>query len=145
LNTQAVENNDRSTTITLTFTNPSLIMAKRIVIIEDDPYIMELLIYVFENEGYQVSSFKNSQTAADIGLLFPHVVLLDVNLAGSPRRGDQVCADLKSYAATANLPVILLSAEGNLELIAAKCLADGFIAKPFDLDVLLKKVSEAVL
>lgn len=119
-------------------------MAKRIVIIEDNSFIMELLIYLFENEGYQVSSFNNSQTAVDIALFNPSVVLLDVNLMGSPCRGDEVCADLKSYAATANLPVILLSSEENLEFIATNCRADGFITKPFDPEVLLKRVSEAV-
>ncbi|MFW0718664.1 response regulator transcription factor [Pedobacter sp. N23S346] len=120
-------------------------MAKRIVIIEDDLNIMELLVYLFENEGYHVSSFTKSQTAADIGLLSPDVVLLDVNLAGSPKRGDEICAELKGLALTEKLPVFLLSAEKNLQSIATNCRADDYLSKPFDIDKLLMKVKNVQL
>lgn len=119
-------------------------MAKRILIIEDSLFIREVLIHLFESEGYEVCSFENSQTVVNIALLIPDIVLLDVNLLGSPKNGDEVCADLKRYPATANLPVILLSAEDNLEFIAMKCHADGFITKPFNAEVLLKTITESI-
>ena len=115
-------------------------MAKRIVIIEDDPNILELLDYLFENEGYHIFSFSQSQTAKHIQTLLPDVILLDVNLVGSLCQGNEVCNELKALLATSCLPVMLLSAERNLSVIAAQCHADAFICKPFDIDELVEKV-----
>jgi two-component system response regulator VicR len=119
---------------------PSLIMAKRIVIIEDDTDILELLVYLFENEGYQVSSFTKGREAREISQLMPDVVLLDVNLAGSAKRGDQICSELRKLDLTVPFPVMLLSAEKDLATLAAACMADGYMAKPFDIDNLIAKV-----
>ena len=74
---------------------PSLIMAKRILIIEDDIDILELLVYLFENEGYQVSSFNRAPEAEEIIHLLPDVILLDVNLAGSAKREIRFVLTLK--------------------------------------------------
>jgi two-component system response regulator VicR len=115
-------------------------MTKRIVIIEDDQNILELLIFLFEGEGYHVSPFSKSQTAVDISLLFPDVIILDVSLIGSLKHGDAVCTELKELLVTSKLPVLLLSAEKNLQSIAEGCLADAYIKKPFDIDELLNKV-----
>ncbi|MNK18723.1 Phosphate regulon transcriptional regulatory protein PhoB [compost metagenome] len=115
-------------------------MAKHIVIIEDDPNILELLVYLFEDEGYQISSFSQSQTANHIQTLLPDVVLLDVNLSGSISQGDEICKELKKLVATSQLPVMLLSAEKDLASIAKKCNADAFLCKPFDIGELMGKV-----
>jgi DNA-binding response OmpR family regulator len=116
-------------------------MTKRIVIIEDDQNILELLVYLFHTEGYHVTTFTTSQSAGHIGSLLPDVVLLDVNLIGSQKSGDQVCSELKALLSTSEIPVLLLSAEKNLETIARNCLADAFICKPFDITELIEKVS----
>ncbi|KQR70407.1 response regulator transcription factor [Pedobacter sp. Leaf176] len=115
-------------------------MAKRIVIIEDDDNILELLVYLFENEGYHVSSFAKSMEVMEIALLSPDVVLLDINLTGSSKRGDEICADIKKLPADQIFPVVLLSAETDLETLARNCMADGHVAKPFDIDKLILKV-----
>lgn len=119
-------------------------MAKRIVIIEDDPNILELLVYLFENEGYHIFSFSQSQTAKHIQTLLPDVILLDVNLVRSVSQGNNVCTELKALLATSRLPVMLLSAERNLSVIAAQCQADSFLCKPFDIDELVEKVKVLV-
>jgi DNA-binding response OmpR family regulator len=117
-------------------------MAKRIVIIEDDPNILELLVYLFESEGYKVNPFATGRSADEIGLLMPDVVILDVSLVGSPQRGDQICSEIKKLLSTSKLPVILLSAEKDLESIAKNCFADAFIGKPFDIDDLVNKAAQ---
>lgn len=124
-----------------TYLNPSLIMAKRIVIIEDDIDIMELLVHIFENEGYHVSSSNISLEAGEIAQLLPDVVLLDINLAGSPKNGDEICLDLRQLSFTKSLPVMLLSAERDLARLAGNCRADGFMEKPFDVDKLIGQVA----
>ena len=115
-------------------------MAKRIVIIEDDTNILELLVYLFENEGYHVSSFTKSLEVEEIALRSPDVVLLDINLTGSPKRGDEICSDIKKLPADQMFPVVLLSAETDLETLARNCMADGYVAKPFDIEKLILKV-----
>jgi len=115
-------------------------MAKRIVIIEDDPNILELLIFILEAEGYQISPFATGIDAAEIGLLNPDMVLLDVSLIGYPKTGDQICGDLKKLLATSKIPVMLLSAEKDLAGISTACFSDDFLTKPFDIDELVNKV-----
>ena len=51
-------------------------MAKRILIIEDDPGILELLYFIFEMEGYIVDGFLTGKTAEDIVLLAPDIIIL---------------------------------------------------------------------
>jgi two-component system response regulator VicR len=115
-------------------------MAKRIVIIEDDPNILDLLTYLFKADGYDVSAFATGMSAAEIGTLKPDVVLLDVALVGYPKTGDQICSELKALLSTSRIPVLLLSAERNLQAIANACHSDAFLCKPFDIDELLDKV-----
>jgi len=115
-------------------------MAKRILIIEDDTDILELLIYIFEEEGYHVSSFTKSLEAEQIVLLSPDVVLMDINLSGSPKRGDEICSDLRKFEFSRQIPVLLLSAEKNLASLALNCQADEYMTKPFDIDKLIENV-----
>ncbi|RZL02590.1 MAG: response regulator transcription factor, partial [Pedobacter sp.] len=81
-------------------------MTKRIVIIEDDASILELLIFLFEDEGYTVFPFPNSQTATSIADLQVSIILLDVKLNGSLKNGNDVCIELKALPITSLLPVI---------------------------------------
>lgn len=119
-------------------------MAKRILIIEDDPDILEILDIIFANEGYDIISRRNGMSADEIGLLHPDLVLLDVRISGFEKTGAQICADLKALALTSNLPVLLLSAETNLSLIAHNCGADGHVSKPFEITNLVDKVKELI-
>ena len=115
---------------------------KRILIIEDDPDILDLLNIIFEDEGYEIFSFNRGTTVENIHLLSPDLILLDVRIVGFEKTGDQLCSELKSVAETQNMPIILLSAENNLSSIASKCGANNFLAKPFEIKVLLNAVKE---
>ncbi|CAH0276724.1 Transcriptional regulatory protein TcrA [Pedobacter sp. Bi27] len=117
-------------------------MIKRILIIEDDPGILELLHLIFETEGYAVEGFLNGKSAAEIILLKPDMIILDIKIVGSVQTGDQICADLKATTPLYITPVLLLSAEPDLPELSAACFSDSFMAKPFDLDKLLNRVAE---
>ncbi|SOD13796.1 response regulator transcription factor [Pedobacter xixiisoli] len=119
-------------------------MAKRILIIEDDPDILDILDIIFQDEGYDIISRRNGMSANEIGLLHPDLVLLDVRISGFEKTGSQICKELKALTDTNNLPVLLLSAEKNLNLIANGCGADGYISKPFDIIGLTRKVREMI-
>ena len=119
-------------------------MAKRILIIEDDPDILEILQIIFQDEGFEIISKQNGMSAGEIGLLHTDLVLLDVRINGFEKTGAQICAELKKLTETSRLPVILLSAESGLDKIAKTCGADAFISKPFEINGLVKKVMEMI-
>ena len=68
----------------------------------------------------------------------PQLILLDIRLSNG--YGHLLCEDLKSNAKTSHIPVILVSGADNLEKIAVDYKADGFLAKPFDMEDLIQMV-----
>ena len=117
-------------------------VGKRILIIEDDPDILEILGIIFQEEGYEVILSETGDETAIIHLIIPDIVLLDVRLERSAKNGDVLCAELKSQPATHQLPVLLLSAERDIKQICVECGANGYIAKPFDITALVLKVRQ---
>lgn len=128
----------------LTIASPSenLCMAKRLLIIDDDPAILDVLNIVFLDEGYNVVISDNSEIIVDLQKIAPDLILLDVNITTSIKNGDIICGEIKAVAETHLLPIILLSAELDLVQISIDCGADGYIKKPFDLDDLTGKVRD---
>lgn len=104
-----------------------------VLVIDDDPVILELLRVNFEIEGFDVICAKDGEE----GLLraqndHPDVVISDIMM---PRRdGLQLLADLKGGQSTQDLPVILLSAKAQKTEVqqGLDMGADDYITKPFD-------------
>ena len=118
----------------------SVNMPKRLLIIEDDPDILEILNLIFNEEGYEVVLSENDEASYHIHEIMPDLVLLDIRLLNSRQNGDAICSRLKSQPETKRFPVILLSAELNLPSIGLSCGADGWISKPFDIIELTQQV-----
>lgn len=117
-------------------------MSKRILVIDDDEDILELLHIVFQEEGYDVVLSNTGEAAEHIQVIHPDLILLDVRIAGSAKRGDEICAELKKQFKNEKMPIILLSAETDLEILANKCGADHYVSKPFDIYQLLIQVQK---
>ncbi|MGA9649261.1 response regulator transcription factor [Pedobacter sp.] len=117
-------------------------MSKRILIIEDNPEILELLHLIFEGAGYLVDGYLFGKSAVEIILLECDVIILDIRIEGYEQTGDQICADIKALIPPFTTPILLLSAEKNLSELALACHSDSFMSKPFDLDKLLNRVEE---
>ncbi|MCE6992968.1 two-component system response regulator [Dyadobacter sp. CY323] len=117
-------------------------MRKKILIIEDDPDILELLRIVFRDSGYDVIFSPVELDTGYIQVLHPDLILLDVRLKDSSRSGAQICSDLKSNPDTEMTPVILCSAEYDLPEIASRCHADMYLAKPYNIVSLLSQVNK---
>lgn len=115
-------------------------MSKRILIIDDDEDILDILHVIFRDEGFNVVVSNTGEAANNIHIINPDLILLDVRIAGSEKRGDQICAEIKANYPENKLPVVLVSAETDLEMIANQCGADFYIKKPFDIYDLLLKV-----
>jgi len=116
-------------------------VGKRILVIEDDEDILELLKIVFRDSGYDMI-FSNIDLDTDyINILHPDLVLLDVRLKGASRNGAEICREIKASPLLNKLPVILCSAEYNLAEIAQECHADTYISKPYNFIDLLSQVN----
>jgi two-component system phosphate regulon response regulator PhoB len=119
--------------------------SEKIVIVEDETDIREVLIYNFEREGFTVWG------AADgwYGLKLihdknPDLVLLDLMLPSYD--GLEICRDLKSDKATAAIPIIMVTAKGEeSDIVAGLALgADDYVTKPFSPKELMAR-AKAVL
>jgi two-component system, OmpR family, phosphate regulon response regulator PhoB len=113
-------------------------MAKKIIVIEDNHDILDMIAYILEDEGYEVLSSLNSEPLKDIEVHGPDLILLDDWLPDG--YGHRLCAKLKENPDTSHVPVLLISSVINLPELAKKSKADGYIAKPFDINHLIGMV-----
>ncbi|HEX3705963.1 MAG TPA: BTAD domain-containing putative transcriptional regulator [Mycobacteriales bacterium] len=114
--------------------------AGAILVVDDSPANVRLLEAVLNVHGYDVRSASDGPAAlAMIGEVPPDLVLLDVQMPGM--NGHEVCRRIREDPATAMLPVIVITASGNDEKLAAlEAGADDFIARPFDQAELVARV-----
>ena len=113
-------------------------MKKKIMFIDDDESILEIMHIVLEGEGYDVETSLNVQPLHHFNGNLPDLILLDVLLSGED--GIEVCRRLKSQEKTKDIPIILLSAHSSASKTAQNSGADAFLDKPFDIDVLVEMV-----
>lgn len=114
-------------------------MNKHIYVVEDNDDIRELVEFLLEAEDYQVSSFANiTDFKTKWNTDLPDMMVLDVMLPDG--NGLDVCNELKEDEFIKNIPILLMSANTNVSYITNQSKADDFIAKPFDIDELVKKV-----
>lgn len=113
---------------------------KKILVVDDEPDILEFLQVILEEEGYTVVTSDKGEYLEQLhngGL--PHLILLDVLLSG--KDGREIVKYLKSQQETRHIPVIMFSAHPSAEETARQAGADDFLAKPFNIDVLLEKIA----
>ncbi|MGI8419203.1 MAG: response regulator [Candidatus Levyibacteriota bacterium] len=112
-------------------------MNKKILIVDDDQDILEPLSLILEEEGYTVATTpKGEMTYGKVNEFKPDLILLDLLLSGSD--GRKICKTLKENSETKHLPIIMMSAHPGAETDSRNCGANGFIAKPFESEDLLK-------
>jgi len=114
---------------------------RKILIVEDDPDIVLALTTILEDEGYVVVAIDSGKhlpenmPPSDL----PGLILLDMLLAGQD--GREIARQLKANPSTRHIPILMLSAYPTIEQEAKAVGADGFLAKPFELDDLLAKIT----
>lgn len=117
----------------------------KVVIIEDEPDIIEVMSYNLKREGYQVSASRRGDEGLNlVRNQSPALVLLDLMLPGTD--GLSICQQLKADPITRDIPIIIVSAKGEESdvVIGLGLGADDYIAKPFSPRELLARV-KAVL
>ena len=113
---------------------------KQIFILEDDDSIREMIAYLLSSKGYEVHAFPNAgEFGRSIKLQKPDLILMDIMLPDG--NGLEICKNLHDDKQTKDIPVILMSAHSNDSVSKENCARD-FIAKPFDIEDLLKAVGK---
>lgn len=114
---------------------------KKILVIDDDKDILEPISIILEIAGYQVfTSVKGDEAYNIVDKFRPDIILLDILMSGSD--GRIICKRLKQDDSTKNIPIIMMSAHPAAKFDSTNSGAEGFIAKPFDTNILLSIIQE---
>lgn len=116
---------------------------KQILIVDDSESIVALLSEFLINYGFEVRSALSKKELVLILLSAqPDLILLDVRLSGDD--GRKICRDLKANSSYKNIPIILLSGSHELLESFEDYNADDVVEKPFDIDMILQKITALV-
>lgn len=117
-------------------------MAKnKILIVEDETSLVEVLTYNLEREGYEVAIAKEGREALrKAQTLLPDLILLDLMLPGLG--GLDICRELRASPRTANMSILMLTAKGEEsdQIVGFAVGADDYVTKPFSVKVLLQRI-----
>ena len=114
----------------------------RVLIVEDETALVELLRYNLEQSGFRVSvAYDGEEALASVQEDVPDLILLDWMLP--LMSGIEVCRQLRRQTSTANLPIIMLTARGeeSERVRGLSTGADDYIVKPFSVPELLARVN----
>lgn len=113
---------------------------RRILAVDDDKDILDVLKYILEDSGYEVITLSDGHYLFDkINTAHPDLILIDIMLGNMD--GRELCKDIKTRLETHEIPVVLISASHNVGSSLNQAGApDAFLAKPFDIDDLLNIV-----
>jgi len=117
-------------------------MGTKILVVDDEANICEMLRVYLENEGYEVKTASDGAEGIDFFKMYePDLVLLDIML---PKKdGWQVCREIREISSK---PVIMITAKGDVfdKVLGLELGADDFVVKPFDMKELSARI-KAVL
>ena len=114
---------------------------EKILIVDDEKDIVELVQYNLQKEGYRVISAYNGEDALElIKKHLPNLIILDLMLPGID--GLEICRILKKDSLTSNIPIIMLTAKGEEAdiVVGLELGADDYVTKPFSVRQLLARV-----
>jgi DNA-binding response OmpR family regulator len=111
----------------------------KIIIFDDDEDILSICTYILKEQGWEVSSFTDCNNVVErVSRIKPVVILMDNWI---PDDGGIIATQkLKSSPDVASIPVVYFSANSDIRLLAEQAGADRYLAKPFDLEDLIKSV-----
>lgn len=114
---------------------------KKLLIVDDDRSLVELLAFEFEESGYDVLTAHNGESGEIMAReKKPDLIILDIMLPGMD--GYRVCRRLKLGQGTRDIPILMLTAKSRIADIEKgfKTHVDDYLVKPFELDRLHEKI-----
>lgn len=115
-------------------------MAKKILVADDDPAIVDAVKMMLELHGYEVDTTVDGETIYKMKKNYPDILLLDIWMSGQD--GRKICKSIKKDPFTKNIPVIMISASKDVRNSAKEAGADDFIEKPFEQEDLLRLIEK---
>jgi DNA-binding response OmpR family regulator len=112
---------------------------KKILVVEDDKDIQQVFKIVLHSLGYRVECLEDGAGVLQI-THWPDAIILDKQLPGM--NGVDVCKALKSMEESQHVPVIMISGTSGVEEAARLAGADDYLEKPFQMHVILKKLTK---
>jgi DNA-binding response OmpR family regulator len=115
-------------------------MSKKILIVDDNELIVEVMSYILINNGYDVTSLSTGDYVIDeVKSTQPDLLIMDALLPGMD--GRDICKILKDNKDTKEMPVIICSGTDDLEeALRFNGAPNDILRKPFDITALISKV-----
>jgi two-component system phosphate regulon response regulator PhoB len=113
----------------------------KILIVEDEPSLVEVLSYNLQREGYEVAVAKEGREGLRKAQThLPDLVILDLMLPGLS--GLDICRELRASPRTAGVSILMLTAKGEEsdQIVGFAVGADDYVTKPFSVKVLLQRI-----
>ena len=117
-------------------------MKKKVLVIENNRDIRDIVSFILEEAGFKCLGIPEPEKIDHVGKFHPDIILVDEFINSKP--GHRLCHRIKQHKTLRHLPVIILSTASNIEVIAKECNANDFVSKPFDMDELITKVTDAI-
>jgi DNA-binding response OmpR family regulator len=111
-------------------------MKKKVLIVENDEDIRNIVGLILEDEGYEVAGC--AYTLENLLTMEADLILMDEWV--NSKQGPMLCKEVKAVEHLAHIPVIIFSTAMDIAEIARDCKANGYVHKPFDLEVLISEV-----
>lgn len=111
---------------------------------DDEQDLLTLFEVSLKAKGYTVGISTNAKNLwALLRRKLPDVLFLDIQMGGV--NGGELCQQIKKKKETAGIPIVMLSANDNVEEIAKQCGADGFVHKPFKTEKILQEIERILV
>lgn len=115
-------------------------MKKRILVVENNKDILDLISLVLDEAGYEVNLYQSETNIFEKIIIFqPDAILLDI--VKPTTEGTELCRQIKAAEGTSHIPVIVLSTHTQIHKVKDVC-ADEVLEKPFDIDGLIEILNE---
>ena len=119
------------------------LMTNRILVVDDDPDILDALKVMLEDEGYTVETANNGHILQLLeGTNLPSLIILDVLLSGMD--GRDLAEQLRKKPDTKDIPIVMISANPGAAHDCVQRGANAFLAKPFEINDLLKMIDKYI-
>jgi DNA-binding response OmpR family regulator len=120
-------------------------MGKKVLLIEDEPNIIEAVSFILSRDGWEVKTHSNGHDAMEaVRLRGPDLIILDVMLPG--KSGFDILTEIRGDVEFAETPVLMLTARGQMKdrEMAEKAGASQYMTKPFSNADVLAAVRDLV-
>lgn len=118
-------------------------MKKKVLLCDNDPDIIEIVSLILAGKGFQVFvSTTCEEVTEKIDTHDPDLIIMDLWIP--EMGGEKTTVMLKNSPKYKDIPVIILSANNEIEIISKRSGADGYIAKPFEIKDLVNKINDHI-